>query len=270
MVSSKQIVLFSTFLGITNIFAIVTSMGIINTVYLNGQYMLSPKLPVLWCFSCIFSGNIAWVQTCVWWLIFMPTIFTITCQIMRTSWMLISSLDLNLPVTSLNIFTCGVVMSKSCIPRFNKDVNSQNGSHDIVAGYLLDSFQIIQVMFIWYSTQLLAISPHNSMWSLMITSAHSSIFLPSKNLFLYGINLISEIFYARGLLTMMIRIIYIQNDSLLSNWSIYNVLGFKLIKLVRLIPIPILLWPIYHLQPPPLLIFHILILLLIHILLPLC
>ena len=89
------------------------------------------------------------------------------------------------------------------------------------------------------------------MWSLMITSAHSSIFLPSKNLFLYGINLISEIFYARGLLTMMIRIIYIQNDSLLSNWSIYNVLGFKLIKLVRLIPIPILLWPIYHLQPPP-------------------
>ena len=72
-------------------------------------------------------------QTCRPWILVMPPIFTTTCPILRTSRLQISSQELILPVTSLNIFTCGVVLSMSCIPSFNKFINSRNGSHDLIA-----------------------------------------------------------------------------------------------------------------------------------------
>ena len=75
-----------------------------------------------------------------------------------------------LPTKISKIFTFGVSLSTSWIPCFNKVVNSQNGSHGLVTGYFLDSFQIIHVLLLWSSTQLFSISPHNSMWSLMISS----------------------------------------------------------------------------------------------------
>ena len=105
--------------------------------------------------------KMALVQTCGQWLLVMPAIFTITCPILSTSCLLISLLELNLPVTSLNISTCWFVLSMSWILHSNKVINSQNVSHDLIALYLLDSVQMIQVMFLLSSTQLLAISTHN-------------------------------------------------------------------------------------------------------------
>ena len=104
-------------------------------VQMNGQYPRCLTWPVPWCFTCIFSGKMALVQTFCQWLLVMPPILTITCQILRTSCLLISSMEINSPVTSSNIFTCGVVLSTSCIPCFKKVINSQNISHGLVAGY---------------------------------------------------------------------------------------------------------------------------------------
>ena len=141
-----------------------------------------------------FLEKMALDQNCGPWQIAIPTIFWIKCLMLSTLHLIISSMELSFPVTSLNIFTCGVVLSMSWIPRFNKVVNYQNGSEDIIAGYLLDPVKIIQVIFLWYSTKLLAISPNNSMWFLMIPSAQPSLFLLNNNLLLSGINVISMIF----------------------------------------------------------------------------
>ena len=141
MVSSNEILLFSTFVSITDKFSIVASMRIIKMVYLNGQSAWSLKCPVSWCFTCLFAWRSTLVQNFDQWILFMPPTFTITCPIMRISRLLISSPEINTPITSLKIFTCGVVLSKFCNPRFNKVSNPQNGIHDLVAGSLLNSFQ---------------------------------------------------------------------------------------------------------------------------------
>ena len=170
---------------------------------------------------------------------------------MRTSWLLISSLELNFSVTSLKIITCGVVLSTSWIPRFNKVVDSQNGSHDLVLASLLDSDQIIQVMFLWSSAQILAISPHNFMWYLIIPSAQSSLFIPRNNLLPYEMNLIPIFFSTLFLLLIMLWLLYINNGSLLTNWKRDNACRFALLKLFCRIPIPIILKPLYHMQLIP-------------------
>ena len=206
-VSSKQIVLFRTFVSITNVFDILDPTHIIKMVYLNGQSKRSLKWPMPWWSTCLFSGKMALVQTCGQWLLVIPHILIITCPMLRKLHLLIFSLELNLPVTSLNIFTCGVALYTYWIPLFNKAVNSQNVSHDLFAGSLLDSVQIFQVMLLWYSTQILATYTHNFMLFLMINSAQSSIFLPRKNLLLSGINLISMVLYTQWILMIMLMLL---------------------------------------------------------------
>ena len=119
-------------MSITNVFAIMVSMRIIKMVQLNGLYARFMKYPVLWWFTRLFSGKMALDQTCGPWILVMPPIFTLLCPIPRKFHPLISSLELNTPVTSLNILTCGVVISMYCIIRFNIVVNSWNGSYDFV------------------------------------------------------------------------------------------------------------------------------------------
>ena len=140
-VSSKKIVLFRKFVSITNVFYVVVSTRIIKMVYLNSRSARSLKWPVPWCFTRLFTGKVPLAKNCVPWLIFMSPISKITFPIPRTLCLFISSLKLNSPVTSLNLFTCEVVLSMYWIPLFIKVVNSQNGSHNLVAGYLLDSVQ---------------------------------------------------------------------------------------------------------------------------------
>ena len=133
IVSSNQILLFSKLVRITNVFNILASTRIIKMVKLNSQSSQSLKWPMSLCFPCLFSGKMALVQTCVQWILVMPHLFTITCPILKILRLIISSLELNFPVTSLNIYTCGVVLSTYWIPRFNKVVNYRNVSHDLVA-----------------------------------------------------------------------------------------------------------------------------------------
>ena len=136
--SSKQIVLFSTFVSITNVLVIVVSTRIIKVVYFNGQSTRSMKCPVIVCFTCIFAVKMTLDQTYGPWILVMTPIFTIKRQMPRTFLLLIYSLELNFTITILNIFTCGVVLYMSWKPHFKKAVNSQNGSHNIFVGYLLE------------------------------------------------------------------------------------------------------------------------------------
>ena len=57
----------------------------------------------------------------------------------------------------------------------------------------------------------------------------------------YGINLISMIFYTRRLLMIMLRLFYMHNVLLLTNYRRENACGFALIKFVRCTPIKFLL-----------------------------
>ena len=205
--SSNQIVLFITRVTITNSFSIVASTCIIKMVYMNGLSAWSLKCPVTWCFTHIFSVKIILVQTCVQWILVMPPIITITCLIMRTLLLLISSQELHFSITILKIFEFEVFLSTSWIPRFNKVINSHNGSHYLIAGSSLNSVYIIEVLFLWYSIHILSISPHNFIWSLVIISEQSSLFILRKNLLLSEINLSLMVFSTWWILIIMIRLI---------------------------------------------------------------
>ena len=149
--------------------------------------------------------EMALVQTCG--LLVTSPIFTIMCPMLMTLPLLISSMKQNVPVTSLNMVTCRVILFTSCIPRFNKVLNSQNRSHCLVTLFLLDSVQKIQAIIIWYSTQLLYISPHSFMWYRMITLSRSSLFLPGNKPLFSGINFISMVISTLWLLMVIIRLI---------------------------------------------------------------
>ena len=155
---------------------------------------------------------------------------------MSTLRLFISSLELKFSVTSLNIFMCGVVMSMSWIPCFNRVVNSQNGSRDLIAGSFLGSLQIIQVILLWSSTQILAICSHNSMWYFVVTSAQSSLFILRNNLLISGMNFISMIFSTQWLLMIMLRLPCMNNGLFLPNFSRDNAWGFALLKFFFLYP----------------------------------
>ena len=146
-------------------------------------------------------------KTCGQTILGMPHIFTITFLMLGTFLLLIYPLEKFLLITRSNIFTWVVVLSMSWITRFNKVVNSYNVSHGLVVKYLLGSVQIFQVMFLLYSTYLLAIYPHNFMWYLMIPSEQFSLFFLRNNLLLYGMNFILIIFSAMLLLMIIIGIL---------------------------------------------------------------
>ena len=149
--SSKQIVLFSTFLIIINTFFIVVAMQIIKMVYLNSPYGRFLKCPVSRWFTCLFLRKTALIKICTQWLIVILPIFIIIFPIMWSSHLIISSLTLNFCLTIFRIFMSWGVTFTYWIPCFNKAVHSQNYSHTLVVASLLDSVQIIQLVFLWSS-----------------------------------------------------------------------------------------------------------------------
>ena len=188
------ILLITVYLSITNVFSIVESTRIIKMVQVKNQSARYLKWPVLLWFTSLFSGKMALVKYWGQWILVMPPIFTITRPMLRTSCLLISSLELNFPITIWNIFIFGVILLMSWMPHFNKVVNSQNGSHNIVLGYFLDLVQTILVMFYDPQPSYWPYLPTISCYILLLFSSHSSIFLPRKNLLLSVMNVISMIF----------------------------------------------------------------------------
>ena len=164
-----------------------------------------------------FLWKIALVKSCLQWTLVIPPIFTIICTMMRTQSLLISSLELNFLVTSLYIFTCGVFLSMSWIPRFQQGHKlpkcQPRSHHRIFFGFSPNHSSYVPLILNpatgRISPQLHAI--------LMIPSDQSYIFLSRNNLLLCVMNFLSMVFSTWRLLIKIPRLLYMHNYSLIMN-----------------------------------------------------